>query len=771
MRKYKKYLAESMAVVLAAGSIGAGAWINKAGSPEEMAPAAARVTASKPEHLRLSEADKKNLSKDETVYVIAGADGSTQDIIVSDWIKNAMSSASIRDETELSNIVNVKGTESFLQTANAPGIWDAGGNDIYYQGSIEKELPVDMKITYSLNGSPISPEELAGKSGHVTMRFTYTNNQKQKVLVKEEQQEMYVPFMVLTTMMLDNEKFHNVEVSSGKVINDGEHLMVAGYALPGLQENLEVDKEDLDIPEFVEVTADVTDFELAATLTMVTNSIFNEIDLDDTDSMDELSEDLDELQDAMGKLIDGSGELYDGISELYDKSGDLKDGSDKLYDGAAELSDGAKSLRDGAGSLRTGANQLNEGLETLKKNNAALNAGAKEVFEMLLDTAETSLKQAGVTNVPELTIENYSKVLNQIAASLSPDSVRALAEQTARAQVRAQVEANRSAIASAVEQQMKAQIYQQMFGDVAGISVNSQEETKAEETDTSLTEEGGDLSADKTENSEGIEEGSQTQGSIQDKAPAVSETGQDTAVDANQDTEQNTDQNAAQVIANDKIVLVKAKASYTEEQKQQIVNAAFEGDDMQRTFNAQVEQAINAQVEQAMASSQVQGQINAAVAGASGGSASSLAALKASLDSYNQFYQGLLTYMAGVAEASKGSRQLSEGSKELYDGAEKLYDGTKELRNGTNDLKDGSTKLIDGVLKLKDGGLELSDGVKEFDEEGIQKLTEVFEDDVEGLVDKMDAMKELSKEYRSFAGISDEMEGSVKFIYKTEGIE
>ena len=166
----------------------------------------------------------------------------------------------------------------FRQKEGSLGVWDAAGNDIYYQGNIQKELPVDMKITYCLNGREISPEELAGQSGRVKIRFDYTNRQKESVMVGEKEEELYVPFVLLTGLVLDNESFRNIEVSNGKIINDGERTVVMGYAMPGLKDNFDIgsedfDVEELDIPDYVEMTADVTDFELATTLTVATNEI------------------------------------------------------------------------------------------------------------------------------------------------------------------------------------------------------------------------------------------------------------------------------------------------------------------------------------------------------------------------------------------------------------------------------------------------------------------------------------------------------------------
>ena len=118
-----------------------------------------------------TEADKV-----ETVYVMADNQGSVNEVIVSDWLKNADASATIADTSSLSDIVNVKGNETYTKNDDGTITWNANGSDIYYQGTTDSELPVSVKISYQLNGEDISPEDLAGKSGNVTIRFDYTNN-------------------------------------------------------------------------------------------------------------------------------------------------------------------------------------------------------------------------------------------------------------------------------------------------------------------------------------------------------------------------------------------------------------------------------------------------------------------------------------------------------------------------------------------------------------------------------------------------------------------
>ena len=294
-----------------------------------------------------------------------------------------------------------------------------------------------MHITYTLDGKSVSAAELAGKSGHVTMRFDYENSQYETKTIAGQSQRIYVPFAVLTGAILDSDNFRNVSVTNGKLVDDGDHTVVVGMAFPGLQENLALDTDKLEIPSYVEVSADVTDFSIETTLTVVTNSVFNDVDDDnlDKDALDELSDDLDKLTDAMEQLMDGSDELFDGLDTLLDKSHDLADG----------------------------VGQLSSGLKKLDANSAQLNEGAKTVFNTLLDTANKqlqaneSLSEAGIT-IPELTISNYADVLNGVIAKLDPDSVIAQAEAAARQQVTAAVRAQEGTVRAAVTEQVRQNV-------------------------------------------------------------------------------------------------------------------------------------------------------------------------------------------------------------------------------------------------------------------------------------------------------------------------
>lgn len=612
-------------------------------------------------------ADKKEeatgASKEETVYVIANPDGSSKETIVSEHLLNPDEKDTLKDTSSLSDISVVKGDAEYTEGTGDALTWTTNGKDVYYQGSTEQELPVNVKISYKLDGKDISAEDLAGKSGKVTIRFDYENKQYETVKLDGKDEKIYVPFAVMTGMLLDNDRFSNVTVSNGKLLDDGDRTSVVGIAFPGMQENLDIDKEDLEIPNYVEVTADVENFELETTLTLATNSIFSDLSDEEIDKgdLDSLTDSLTQMTDAMTQLTDGSSELYDGLCTLLEKSGELANGVDALA----------------------------SGLSTLNSNSSALNDGAKQVFDTLLAAANSQIKAAGLS-VPELTIDNYQSVLDNAIGSISGAASNATG--TARDQVTAAVRAQEPAIRAAVTQAVSEQV---TAGVTAQVRDNVWQQVLAE---AGLTQE------------------------TYDAGVAAGQIDADTQAQLSTALE-------AQMASADVQALISA-------------NVAQQMEAQQSTIDAQTEAKIQTLINQNMSSADVQSQISAATAAAASGVAS-LQALRSQLDSYNTFYQGLLTYTAGVASAC----------------------------NGAKALQSNMPALTDGVTQLRDGAMELSDGLKQFNEEGVQKLVDAVDGDLAGLADRVQTIREVSEHYNTFSGLADGMTGSVKFIWRTEAIE
>lgn len=340
--------------------------------------------------------DADAVYKEETVYVNADATGTTDEVTVSNWLKNSGSvSGSLTDASTLKDIKNVKGDETFKASGDTL-TWNTDGEDIYYQGTTDQDLPVSVKLTYYLDGKEIKPADLKGKSGHLKIQVDYTNKEKKTVSVDGKQEEVYTPFVMMTGMILPNETFSNVTIDNGKVISDGSKNIVVGFGMPGMKESLNLDEsktEDLTIPESLCVEADVTDFTMSSTFTVALTDLLDDIDFDNIVDVDSLKSSLDELEDAALQLVSGSDTLADGAGTLADGVNSYTEGADTLNDaiqkylgsngelngsvteyvngvnkvvkGVQDYTDGTNALADGVTAYIGGEQQLKEGAKGL----------------------------------------------------------------------------------------------------------------------------------------------------------------------------------------------------------------------------------------------------------------------------------------------------------------------------------------------------------------------------------------------------------------------
>ena len=344
--------------------------------------------------------------KEETVYVNAKASGKTDKVTVSNWLKNSGSvSGNLEDESTLSDIKNVKGDEKY--TADGDKLtWTTDSEDIYYQGTTDKKLPVSVKLKYYLDGKEMKPSELKGKSGHLKITVNYKNNEKKNVSVDGKDTEVYTPFVMMTGMILPNETFSNVTIDNGKIISDGNKNIVVGFGMPGLKDSLNLSSEESDkvtIPESLSIEADVKDFTMSSTYTVALSDLLDDMNMDDIADVDDLQTALDDLEDAALQLVSGSDTLADGAGTLADgvntytegvdtlnagiqkylgSNGELSgsvteyvNGVNKVVKGVQDYTDGVNTLADGVSSYVDGEKQLAAGASQLTQ----LSTGLKKV--------------------------------------------------------------------------------------------------------------------------------------------------------------------------------------------------------------------------------------------------------------------------------------------------------------------------------------------------------------------------------------------------------
>ena len=654
-------------------------------------------------------------TKDETVYVLANAEGEAKRVIVSDWLTNPDGEKDLADATTLKDAKAVKGS-AFLKD----GVWyNADGADVYYQGDAEDALPVNLTVSYTLDGEAKTAAEMTGKSGRVTIRVACD--------VKETKDGVKVPFAALTAALLDNDVFTNIEVTNGKFLDDGDRTVVVGWALPGLQETLKLDAETVTLPEYVEISADAKNFEAPTTLTVVTNELFTGVDVDSIDAT-ELTENINKLKDGMAQLKDGASRLADGVSALKDGAKtladgatELKNGAEALKEGANPLGDGVSQLNDGATALETGSAQLTEGLNTLTANNEALASGATKLFETVLGIANTQLS-AAMENAPTLTIENYEETLTALLDACSEAGI----DKQLHDQVEAVVNQNRAKIEEAVTAKVQE-------------TVAAQVEEAVRENVTAQVLAAMDMTPDTYK----------------------------AAVESGALTDAQKNQIAAAVDAQMKSQEVKAVLAQQTEQ-------TMGSDEVKVTIEQNVNEQVEALTQQNMASKDVQAKRAAALEQGQA-AAASLTALKAQLDDYRTFYDGLNAYLAGTAQAANGASELKTGAAQLAAGTEELngkvpalLEGIGSLSNGMNTLTENLPSLTDGVQQLLDGANELKDGLNTFDEEGVSKLVSLVEDDLADMLDRVKAALNAANAYTTYTSLGENMTGRVRFVWRTD---
>ena len=654
-------------------------------------------------------------TKDETVYVLANAEGEAKRVIVSDWLTNPDGEKDLADATTLKDAKAVKGS-AFLKD----GVWyNADGADVYYQGDAENPLPVNLTVSYTLDGEAKTAAEMTGKSGRVTIRVACD--------VKETKDGVKVPFAALTAALLDNDVFTNIEVTNGKFLDDGDRTVVVGWALPGLQETLKLDAETVTLPEYVEISADAKNFEAPTTLTVVTNELLSAVDVDSIDAT-ELTENINKLKDGMAQLKDGASRLADGVSALKDGAKtladgatELKNGAEALKEGANPLGDGVSQLNDGATALETGSAQLTEGLNTLTANNEALASGATKLFETVLGIANTQLS-AAMENAPTLTIENYEETLTALLDACSEAGV----DKQLHDQVEAVVNQNRAKIEEAVTAKVQE-------------TVAAQVEEAVRENVTAQVLAAMDMTPDTYK----------------------------AAVESGALTDAQKNQIAAAVDAQMKSQEVKAVLAQQTEQ-------TMGSDEIKATIEQNVNEQVEALTQQNMASKDVQAKRAAALEQGQA-AAASLTALKAQLDDYRTFYDGLNAYLAGTAQAANGASELKTGAAQLAAGTEELngkvpalLEGIGSLSNGMNMLTENLPSLTDGVQQLLDGANELKDGLNTFDEEGVSKLVSLVEDDLADMLDRVKAALNAANAYTTYTSLGENMTGRVRFVWRTD---
>ena len=590
----------------------------------------------------------------------------------------------------------------------------------------DTRLPIEVKISYSMDGEEKTPEEITGGSGHVTVRIDYTVLEYETLRIGGELCTVYAPMLVISAAVLNNSNYHDIRVSNGDVMGIGDNTAVAGYAMPGLSESLGIRRsEDIDIPGSVEFSAYTDSFEPLTIYTVASAGMLEGYD-DDPDFLTELISDVSSMNKATDSLMNGAENLESGMEKLIS-------GAEKISDASSDIAAVAAETAKGAAELSAGADTLSSGLAELSGKSSSVNEGAKSVFESLLESAEAQLRAQGL-ETDRLTMINYKEELTEIIDSLDKEKIysqilvivtdeveknRAQIEKEITAMVRETVKdrvatAVRSQIADTVTESVEASVRVQVIERYRGMSVEDYESAVA----------AGQISED-------------VQSRINDAV----------AQEMTSDSVRGTIENQISArMESDEI------QSVIEEQ----TSGQMASDEVKIQISNAVESQIQNLINEAMSSDEVQKKLAAAEEGAK-----TVIALKASLDNYNAFYLGVLAYTGAVDQAAAGARDVTSGSEDLAAGAAALSEGCCEL----------SEKLFEfseGAETIRDGSSDLKDGISRFDKEAVKRMSDFVNKDLSDYSDKLRAVTNIGRKYRNGYPLSNGSDGRYRYVFKSD---
>lgn len=671
--------------------------------------------------------------KSETVYAVMDADGNTTDVSVSEWLKNEGKSNNLSDYSNLKNIKNTSGDEKMSRDGNKL-VWAAKGKDIHYTGDYDGELPVKVKVSYYLNGTKVSADEIAGKKGNVKIRFDYDINDS----VKENGYSLTRPYAIVSAVVLSNDNFTNVTVNNGKAVNDGNSTAVVGIALPEMSDNLQID--ELDIPDHVTINAKTTNFEIDGTYTVADSGFMNDVDttkLDDaTGQVDELESALDKLSDASKKLVDGSSKLAKGANKLADSSSQIEEGTETLKDGTESMKNGSKDLKAGTGDLKQGTGDLKAGVKNLSDGADKLVTGAKDL-------------SAGTIQMKEGTEALNSSVNGAGGLAGDNGSVKKLSAGAAR------VDAGIKQMGETFAQTAKS-----ISDNLDGVNTENVNAPSSADVDGALE------TAIKAAAASGDQDTINALKNAKEKLGTYETNVNDTVSSVNTDKQKISAANQT------------AKAMYQSiaSSSNDDLNKLQDGADELKAGTQALDTAVN------VGGTKVPS-LSKAVAGLNSGAAQLDAGVNGYTDKDGKFHPGALlglqSLQAGIKVDTKDKTSLVTGVNKLDTGANKLDAGTKKLANGAVQLDAGTGKLVtymgqlaEGAETLSDGADTLASGMATFNKTGIQKLVSTLKDsDIKSMVNRVKATLDAASDGSFIGGKQDGQSGESKIIFKTDEVK
>lgn len=748
--------------------------------------------------------DENPTEKTETVYSVLNSDGSISDTIVSSWLHDEDGINNIKETLNLTDVKNIKSNEKPSKDGNTY-TWNANGNDVYYEGTATKQLPVSVKIRYELDGQEISANDIQGKSGHLKLTISFTNNYSQVKNINGKSIVIHPSYLAGGMLNMSTGKFSNVKCESGKIVNDGTNEMLAFANIPGLNETLKsagLDKvnNQLGISDDVTVEADVNDFDLGSIMVGMTNEIDLASELGEIGSVSELTDGIDQLIEADNQLIDGSKQLYDGTTQLKEQAAPLTGSSDQvrqLSSGAIQLNDGVKALQTGISQYTAGASAINEGVNQLygiPQGAAAISSGMNTKGKSGFSMVEASS-----------TLRKGLDQLNSVAAGISAESYyNSLMDNVKTAEAGVTKLQNEVLAPTKTELGNLGDVLKKASSSLSGLSTLVGQLSSVEaaiEQDQDTVSSNNDIV---TANNKKIESVKETKNKLNE---AIS------SLKAARDTLKASGTEENPVDTSD----LDSKIASLETAYNNIGNV----DDMQKLddlteFNKQLKNmpellttlkgtidTVNGYMVSATESvGKLEGYLNTAseklasmetLLGDSKGDMEKMQAmiptLQRNIDQLDQLANGVDAGVQSVNEnigklssqsqaavdtLKAGTTQLTSNNATLNGGASALSDATGTLagQSGTfNEMADGLDTLGKAFETLNSGAKQLYEGNEQFKSEGLDQLKEKVDlgvGELETLQSVMDEIKAMNKEYASYSGAPEGATVTSCYVFRTK---
>ena len=737
------------------------------------------------------ETNDSSVEKDETVYAFLNSDGSLKKATVSEWLHSEGGFDQVEDESILSDITNIKGDEVPEVNGNKL-IWNSTNEDIYYQGSTNKELPLSMEVSYYFDGNKVNPEDILGKSGALEVRIKIINNEEKTQVIKGRTKYISSLFPVAVITDLKTDIFKDIEADDATIINESKNQILTFATVSGASQMLaESDIDTLnDISdklkdEFV-IKANVTDFEMPSIL--MAASSMTDVDHEDmnSDKLNKLTDGVNSLKDATAEILDGTVKLHDANIELNDKMGEFQSSYAKFHDGI-------NTAKNSQGDIVDGAKQINEGITQMK---ALMESLTSQLGSLSMDEIGNLLTSAGTTvsSLPETvntlnsmkaqleaakkqlstlsdtiyaqytTEENAANTTALLKEQFAKPALKSLSEQLGTAVDNSTLsipltltDADKEAIAQTIAKNISLDTTKEGFANAAGTIIADLVTLKS-------------ANCAKAEDSEGCI--ATAKKDAQDEFDALSkEIANSISINSKAINDGLTSLIASKVPGIQSEVKTAVKTQ---------LGAALNTDDAQNNLAAGAYKASTVIVQNVAKSTQAS-------------LTDELTAMQDQLDSAISLCDTMTKSVNGLLDQAKnidlnkvnslGSslQAAGPGIDKLIEGSSKLYDGTKSMQDGLNTLSSSSNDVTDAINKFKDATQELAEqtgnlnsGVQEFSTDGIDKLSTEVDNaigDLDTVLDTANATLDQSIDYSNYAGAGENMKTTVKFIMKTDEVK